>query len=71
VAKKKSSSAKRKHTIKPLVKHIDTHIKRLKKAKKKKGATPEQKQQVDKHVAHLVRVRILAMDGCDDFFLPI
>lgn len=70
MAKKKRSSAKRKHTIKPLVKQIDTHIKRLKKAKRKKGTTPEQKKRLDKHVTHLVRVKRLAMDGCDAFILP-
>jgi hypothetical protein len=71
VAKKKRSSAKKKHTIKPLVKHIDTHIKRLRKAKRRKGTTPQQKKQLDVHIAHLTRVRLLAVDGCDYFFLPV
>lgn len=71
MAKKKRSSKKGQHTIKPLVKQIDTHIKRLTKAKRKKGATPDQKKQLDKHIKHLHRVKILAMDGCDDFILAM
>ena len=71
MAKKKRSSAKKRHTIKPLVKQIDTHIKRLKKAKTKKGATPQQKKQVDVHIAKFTRVRTLAVDICHLFFLPV
>ncbi len=69
MAKKKRRSAKKQHTIKPLVKQIDTHIKRLRKAKAKKGTTPAQKKQLDKHIKHLSRVKLLAMDGCDLFIL--
>ena len=71
MAKKKRSSKKGQHTIKPLVKHIDTHIKRLKKAKARKGTTPEQKKQLDRHIKHLGRVKVLAMDGCEDFILAM
>ena len=67
---KKRSSPKKRHTIKPLVKQIDTHIKRLKKAKTKKGTTPQEKKQLDKHIGHLRRVKMLAMDGCDAFLIP-
>jgi hypothetical protein len=71
VAKKKRSSTKKQHSIKPLVKQIDTHIQRLRKAKTKKGTTPQQKKQLDKHIGHLGRVKMLAKDGCDFFFLPV
>jgi len=70
VAKKRSSSSK-KHTLKPVVKAIDSQMKKLRKAKKKKGNTPQQKKALDKHIGHLKRVRAMATDGCDDFVLAV
>ena len=69
MAKKRSSS--KKHTLKPLVKAVDSHIKKLRKAKAKKRATPQQKKALDKHIGHLKRVRAMMTDGCDDFILAV
>jgi len=73
VAKKRSSASKKskKHTLKTLVKAIDSHLKKLRKAKKKKGNTPQQKKALDKHIGHLKRVRAMTTDGCDDFILAV
>ncbi len=70
MAKRKKTASRKQHTLKPLVRQIDTHIRRLKAMKAKKRATPQEKKQLDKHIGHLRRVKMLTMDGCDDFFLP-
>lgn len=71
MAKRRSSSRKKRLTLKPVVKQIESHIKTLRKMKTKKGSTPQQKKQMDRHIKHLHRVRMIAMDGCDEFILAI
>ncbi|HZT75701.1 MAG TPA: hypothetical protein VFA27_03525 [Vicinamibacterales bacterium] len=68
---KKRSSSRAILTLKPLVKTIDSHIKKLQKAKKKKGNTPQQRKALDKHIGHLRRVRGMTTDGCDDFIVAV
>lgn len=70
---KKRSSAKKKRTftLKPIVKNIDTHMKKLRKMRKKKGSSPESKKRIDKYLGHLKRMRVLMQDSCDQFILPV
>lgn len=58
-------------SLKSVVRTLDSHIRKLQKAKKKKGATPAQKKQLSKHIGHLRRVRAMTTDGCDLFIMPV
>lgn len=58
---------KTKLTTKPIVKHIDGHVKQLRKMKA--GATPQQKKQLQRHIVKLTRIRKMAMDACDGYYL--
>ena len=58
-------------SLKSVVRQIDGHIKKLQKAKKKKGASPSQKKQLTKHIGHLKRVRAMTTSGCDMFIMPV
>ncbi len=71
MAKKRSSRRSKKLTLKPAVKHFDSTLKALKRHKKKKGTTPQQRKQLDRHIGLVTRLRMMTTDGCGDFFLPV
>ena len=58
-------------SLKSVVRQLDSHIRKLQKAKKKKRATPKQKKQLSKHIGHLKRVRAMTTDGCEMFIMPV